>query len=559
MNDALTFLEDLWPTKPAAAAIQIWAKDTKKNHTFLALHAAADWAVSQASTTDVYVAAGLAAKVDKPSRVRATAKTVIGIPGLWADIDVNGGPEGKTGAAPSIDDALRLANIVLEPTTIVMSGHGIQAWWLFEEPWLFALQEDQNQAARLSQAFQAMLKSEARKLGFGLDSTHDLARLMRLPGTMNHKGSPPMAVELVASDGPRYTVEVLSETCEGALRKIETQTMNGHAPVAIEAVDAPPFERIDDLIEIDPEFGATWRHEQAGRRRAWGSSEFDMSIANALVSAGFTDQEIANAIAYHRKRHGDDKGKASRMDYISLTISKARSASRVEDLKARREAEVSEAIEVMGQMAEAETPAAPAVTVSYFHRIIGGPEIKELVQDGRDPDMARYKIVFADGQELAIGGPADLTSFERFRNRYMALTQHLPQLVPKKEWEKVVRSLLTAVTVIEDEGATRNALTVSWIEEYVENRMARDKDKACQVHDPYTEDGYIYLPLGGFSGWIRKAKGERVGEVDVRQLLTSVGFERKTVAYDTGKAGKRSSRSYYRGLASLIEPLEVPS
>lgn len=558
MNDALTFLEDLWPTKPAAAAVQLWRKDNKKNHTFDSLEVAARWAGETASQADIYIAAGLAPRKESaPTRMRATAQTVIGIPGLWADIDVNGGPDGKTGAAKDLDEAKRLAHIVLEPTTIVMSGYGLQAWWLFEEPWLFALEPERQQAARLSKAFQAMLKAKAKDLGFSLDATHDLARLMRIPGTLNHKGEPPVAVELMASDGPRYSVEVLSQTCEDFLAKMETADLNGHA-VKLDGIHDPPFALLDDLMDIDPEFAVTWRHERSGRRRAWGSSEFDMAIANALVQAGFSDQEIANCIAYHRKRYGDDKGKATRVDYLTLTISKARARERAEAVKEQREAEVEQAIEVMGAMAENPAPAAAAVTVSYFNKIVGGPTIKELVQDGRDPDMARYKLVFADGTELPIGTARDLINFERFRERYMTLTTHLPNLVSKKDWDKVVRSLLTAVEVVEDAGSTRDALTLAWIEEYAEHRMSKDKDRACQVHDPFEADGFMYLPLSELTSWVRKVKGERMSDTDVRQLLTRVGFERKTVAYDTGVDGRRSSRSYYMAPKSVIDRSAVP-
>lgn len=549
-EEAHGFLDELWPGKPAAAAIQLWRSRDKKAFTFDSTVTAARWAGEEADRADIYLAAGLAPKVEAPQKNRVKSQGVIGIPGLWADIDLNDESIGKTGAAPTMDVALELASAIVEPTILVHSGHGLQAWWLFEDPWLFALESEREQAGRLSRGFQAMLKAKARGMGFGVDSTHDLARLMRLPGTMNHKVPPPVPVTRMEHEGPRYTVENLSQIAEEFIAKVTFS--NGGPQVEIEGEFSDPnLVMIDELKDADDEFRMTWERSSTGRRKNWGASEYDMAIANHLVNAGFTDQEIANAIVYHRRRHGDPKNKASRTDYIKLTISKARSSARVTEVQRRREEEVQEAVERMVEMADSEVPAAAPVTTSLFSKIVGGPEIKELIQDGRDPDMARYTLVFANGEELGIGTPADLLSFDRFKTRYVALTQHLPPRRTPTEWDGVVRSLLTAVQVREDDDSTREGQVASWVSAYLERRLSRDKDRACQVHDPFEKDEELFIPLASFVQWLRRAQGERVTSVDVKQLLHRVGFERRTVSYAT-KDEKRSSRSYYVGPRGVV-------
>jgi hypothetical protein len=205
----------------------------------------------------------------------------------------------------------------------------------------------------------------------------------------------------------------------------------------------------------------------------------------------------------------------------------------------------------MVEMADSEVPAAAPVTTSLFSKIVGGPEIKELIQDGRDPDMARYTLVFANGEELGIGTPADLLSFDRFKQRYVALTQHLPPRRTPAEWDGVVRSLLTAVQVREDDDSTREGQAAAWLSSYLERRLSHDKDRACQVHDPFEKAGEVFIPLSSFVQWLRRAQGERVTAVDVKQLLQRVGYDRRTVSYAT-KDDKRSSRSYYVGPREVV-------
>lgn len=225
-NDTQTFLEELFHGKPDEAAVQVWCKDDKKNHTYAVLSTAATLIPSRAQSTDVYIAAGLAPKQIKPSKTRTPAAGIAGIPGVWADIDVNGGPENKTGAARDTEQAIELAGSLLEPTIIVNSGHGIQAWWLWEDgPWMFSSADEQAHAARVVQAFQGALRAQARRMGFGLDATHDLARLMRVPGSLNHKGTPPAPVALVSADGQRYSVEQVAELAHGHLSTVTENTL----------------------------------------------------------------------------------------------------------------------------------------------------------------------------------------------------------------------------------------------------------------------------------------------------------------------------------------------
>ena len=91
----------------------------------------------------------------------------------------------------------------LPPTEIVASGHGLQAWWLFHEPWLFRTDAERQQVQELVRRFGAALQEKAQAHGWRLDSVYDLARVLRVPGTWNCKADP-VPVRALASGGPRY-------------------------------------------------------------------------------------------------------------------------------------------------------------------------------------------------------------------------------------------------------------------------------------------------------------------------------------------------------------------
>jgi hypothetical protein len=94
---------------------------------------------------DIYTGAGLAAPGTRiPAENRVKAHEVAGILGLWADIDVAHAVHKKRDRLPPDLEAAQdaLSTFEHQPTILVNSGHGLQAWWLFAEPW--TIQDDRE-------------------------------------------------------------------------------------------------------------------------------------------------------------------------------------------------------------------------------------------------------------------------------------------------------------------------------------------------------------------------------------------------------------------------------
>lgn len=317
------FLILLWGERPPdGLLVQIWQLQGRRSH-YLRAPAAADGYTG----ADTYTGVALAHK-DHGRHRRCPATEAAAIAGMWADIDVDGGPEHKTGAAPDVDAAKQLAHAVLEPTLIVHSGYGTQAWWLLDEPWRFADRTEQHRAARMSAQWTALHRAAAAARGFQLDSTHDLARLMRLPGTTNAKGGQSRPVTVLSADGPRYSLATLAATAEDAgdvpLHNTVAGNQDGALPDIIVHSAVEISQLLGALLRNSTEFADTWHHRRRGNARSWSLSEYDLSLCSQAAIAGCTDQQLADLLVAHRA-HWDPEGtKQTRVDYVRRTISRAR-------------------------------------------------------------------------------------------------------------------------------------------------------------------------------------------------------------------------------------------
>lgn len=170
----------------------IWARQDKATRAFDlsaegALEQAAAYCAQKAERFDVYAAVGL--QREPPQRgSRGSESGVVVVPGVWADIDI-GGPAHKAKNLPASEtDAFTLIQAVgLRPSIVVRSGFGLQVYWRFKESWILESGAERAAAKSLCIRFQALLRRIAKSSGWTIDSTADLCRVFRIPGTFNRK------------------------------------------------------------------------------------------------------------------------------------------------------------------------------------------------------------------------------------------------------------------------------------------------------------------------------------------------------------------------------------
>lgn len=102
-------------------------------------------------------------------------ENVASLKSLWLDIDFKNYDSVKACA----DDVARFLADFPKPTFIVNSGGGLHLYWVFEEP--ISL----TQWTPLAQGLAAIAKAKKLRADYGV--TIDAARVLRLPGSVNHK------------------------------------------------------------------------------------------------------------------------------------------------------------------------------------------------------------------------------------------------------------------------------------------------------------------------------------------------------------------------------------
>lgn len=243
---ATVFLGALTPGNPIAPHVSLWDRQTRRSsHLPLTETGAPDSITATAQALDnaghdAYFGVGLRPPGLTPSQ-RGTRADVIAIPGFWLDIDALCDlPEGV--AAPHAarnlpTDEAQIASILeaipFAPSVVVDSGYGWHVYWLFDAPQPINA-ANQGVIDLESKAFQEPAIAHAATLGWHVDQTGNLDRVLRLPGTHNHKiPTHPRQVTVLLDDGPRYPYATLAAFARVAMGK---QIALAQAPVQA----APP-------------------------------------------------------------------------------------------------------------------------------------------------------------------------------------------------------------------------------------------------------------------------------------------------------------------------------
>jgi putative DNA primase/helicase len=152
---------------------------------------------------DVYFGIGSVSH-SLPKNERAKVKDVTCLPGFWMDFDIAApGAHAQTQLPTTAEEALSVLPDFLQPSIVVWSGYGLHLYWLFKEPWELDTPEENQRASDLSLRLQGYIKKLASERGWQIESTFDLARVLRVPGTLNHKKNPSQPVYMTKFESDR--------------------------------------------------------------------------------------------------------------------------------------------------------------------------------------------------------------------------------------------------------------------------------------------------------------------------------------------------------------------
>ena len=228
---------------------------------------------------------GIGVRQEKPVDGGGRGKTddIIGIPGLWLDLDYQSPGAHKTRhSLPPTENAARslLDAAPYKPSLVVHSGHGLQVYWLFKELAGFGTRDDREAFSRLCRGWQQFFQQAGRDRGWHVDSTADLARVLRIPGTRNLKTDEAREVTVREADDFRYDPSDFDDFAEPGIAPAPRISAPSNGHLDLRSLRVSP--RIKYLIQHGDSIG------QYPSR-----SEALFAVIMALLGAGYDDTHIA--------------------------------------------------------------------------------------------------------------------------------------------------------------------------------------------------------------------------------------------------------------------------
>jgi hypothetical protein len=554
-DESVEFLRALWGERaPGGLYVQLWGTWLKpggqrQSRTSYLQHWTGVPAVRATHADhDLYVGCAAVAK-SLGASVRGKAKDAAAIPGLWLDVDV-----GKKGAPETREAALAVCSLLLPPTLVIDSGHGYHAWWLFDAPWIFADADEREQAAAMAKGWEL---AHVTASGFKLDPVGELARVLRLPGTLNHKGDAPTSVTAISTLRDRFPREAFADHVDG--RSKPSPATEAASLTELPSADDIPLEAIRAMREADDVFARTWQRKRKGAAADWSDSEYDLSILTMLIRSGMAEPAAVAAAQHSRREYGDPEkaDKAERLDYWRRTLAAAKRGggpdAAVEDLKREETRLVADLRELRETPpnGKVDMPGRWAKLNQLTGAGVGGtPHIVEWHQYGTDPNTAVNVWKLSDGTDVPLGTMHKVLHQGSVKAALATVSNILrPGTWKSATWELGINTCLPLREYHQAPEDERDQRALEWVAQVIgERNLETNPEHLNEVilrRLPFLRDDRIYVTQSYLGQQLRALRiAPDTKDPDLAPMLRAAGFERGSVNFDKDDGG-RGSRSYW--------------
>lgn len=533
------FLYTLFSDKPDDDYILIWKinRDNEKSSAwFKNIDEAAAYA-QKFKSEDVYIGCGVSPK-NFGTYKRCKADNIAGIPGLWLDIDLDS-KDPKIHKKSNLphdekDIAQIMALIPYKPTIAINSGHGRQYWWKFKEFWSFDSNEEREKAALLALKFTRTVQHVVRQVGFDIDMTFDLARVFRVPDTMNNKSNPVLVRMLQIND---YYYEpsdfddflVTVEISEPAIkpRKVTPNTTLKHEKFVIKPDAEPPFDKFQALMEAEPKFKKSWE----GKRKDFtdtSPSSYDFSLASFAFYADWTWQEVVDLLIAFRRKH--DFEKKLRVDYYERTLTKAEETVNVNKAKDN----IDDIMMNINNSLDRDNEDVRQDLSENLSRLIGIP-ITNIIKLVMDEPEYRLETPVANVNLGKVDGIIDQNNF---RKSIAKATDYVMPRMKAARWDQVAQALLKASKKIDMgiEGTVAGMMRI-WFQGYFMSGITvlNDIDEASMSNYPFLYNEQVCIFSEAFRQYVRIHHSEIVSGRQMGIYYREYGCTNININVNVGK------------------------
>jgi putative DNA primase/helicase len=222
--------------------------------------------------------------------------------GLWTDLDFGtvGHKGGNLPPGPMEAQEIYAASGLPEASIVVNSGGGLYHLVLLAVPLDITDTEVRLRVGRLARRWQFKVKEAAKELGYDYGTgVSDLARVLRIPGTVNAKEWNAQRLAVHRSTGLRYTIEELEAACPEPIRPKREALRGGLAQAGdartrmmqlADEMRATTFERNNALNRL------TYMCYQYAGAGQLDPSEVEQVFTRAGLDSGLEPAEVRNTV-----------------------------------------------------------------------------------------------------------------------------------------------------------------------------------------------------------------------------------------------------------------------
>ncbi len=445
--------------------------------------------------------------------------------GFYAlDLDVGKDPK----YPPTREDAFALLEEALPgmpPTLVIQSGAtGLHCYWKFPRWVLFACDNDRDNMQKRWQAFQARLKTVAAKHGWTLDSTHDLTRVLRPPGTFNHKDNGHVPVVILEHDPTRrYDPDAFGLDWE--LEQVVVKE-HGKYDVTVPTRIPPLPTKVEVLMTNKHRVKLALEGKLADLKDPSMSAQ-DMSLAAMLTRAGCTPQEIVTALVAALALRGQGDADMKAPGYYVRTMETA-----MQWLDEQRK--------------EAETPDGARAKLLQLL----GLDIIRIEQCMEDEPS--YEVFCADGTSFTLPSSNCLFRCDNFQKRCMEVLRRVIH-IGKGDWNTVQQGLLTMCVLVSDD-AVRERMR-GWLYDHWLSMDSIDADNLPGTQTlgdilhhgtPFVEGGKLFVHVPSLLKFVlREGNQQGLQPPQLIARLRKLDYTNTVRSYVYN--GVHSTKSYWTG------------
>ena len=172
---------------------------------------------------------------------RGGAADSAALPALWADLDIAGPGHAEQNLPPDEDAAKKIiaTSGLPSPTLWIHSGGGLYPIWLLTQPHHIT-DDNLDQAKHLTADWQRVIEHAAAVHGWRYGrGVGDLARVLRIPGTINRKAGLARPCRITAATQARYSLQLLQDALDAAIARIAPPAPQPASPAPLSPAERP--------------------------------------------------------------------------------------------------------------------------------------------------------------------------------------------------------------------------------------------------------------------------------------------------------------------------------